>query len=554
MSEEEEKAAEAAAQAEIKKRLSSQAWRLANLYWVEDEHGRKVKFKPRWEQRELHNNLHDLNAVLKCRQPGISTYCAILMLDFTLFTKNKTSGIIDKTDEDVKRKLEKITFAYDHLDDPDDPSTAAIGALIKSTIRRTTDNKKELAFSNGSKIWAGTGMRGGTLQFLWITELGYTSFYDPEKAKEIKKGAFNTVHVGNRIIVESTHEGGKFGEWYAILKLAMEAKAPLTPMDWAFHFFAWHKHSAYTMEPTPGWSPDKDQQAYFDELAREGVALTEGQKFWYVKKEASIGGAMKSEYPSTPQEAFEAVIKGAIYGKAISALRANKRIADFEHDRALPLYCFWDLGYSDYTSLWLLQFVGRDVCALAYRCGTQQITAYYAAIAKDWERQYGIPIAMHFLPHDARKKDFTSGKSAEDALREAGITNIRVVNRTPDIWSGINHLRAQLPRFVFHKTNCGKTWAHDGMDMPSGIQCLEGYHTKEDASSGIIRDMPVHDVHSHGSDSLRTYAEADAAGMIPGSTRSPNLAETPQVILAGWNAPRHNPGARNWQVPAVIRN
>ena len=33
--------------------------------------------------------------------------------------------------------------------------------------------------SNGSKVWAGTKMRGGTLQFLWITELGYTSYYNP---------------------------------------------------------------------------------------------------------------------------------------------------------------------------------------------------------------------------------------------------------------------------------------------------------------------------------------------------------------------------------------
>lgn len=547
--------AEERAKAEVIRKLGSQAWRLNNLYWVEDEHGRKVKFRPRWEQRELHNNMHDLNAVLKCRQPGISTYCAILMLDYALFTPNKTCGVVDKTDEDVKRKLEKITFAYDHLDDPDDPTTAAIGALIKATVWRTTDNKKELAFSNGSKIWAGTGMRGGTLQFLWITELGYTSYYNPEKAKEIKKGAFNTVHAGQRIIVESTHEGGKFGEWYAILKLAMEAPATLSPLDWKFHFFSWHKHSAYALPVPEGWTPDKDHAEYFAELAKEGIALSLEQQFWYVKKEASIGGAMKSEFPSTPQEAFEAVIKGAVYGKIISALRAKKRIADFEHDPSLPLYTFWDIGYSDYTAIWLVQPCGRDFCALAYRCSTQQIPAYYAAIVRGWESSYGIPVAMNFLPHDARKKEF-GGKSAEDHLRAAGLTNLRVVDRTPDLWASINHTRSLLPRFVFHKTNCGQTWPHDGMDMPSGIQCLEGYHTKEDASSGIIKDVPVHDVHSHGADALRTLAESDAAGLIPGSTRALNLMEKPQVILAGWNGarPAQFGGERKFQVPHVILN
>lgn len=551
MTDEEQREAEA--RQEVATKLASQAWRLNNLYWVEDENGKKVKFRPRWEQRELHNNLHDLNAVLKCRQPGISTYCAILMLDFDLFTPHKTSGVIDKTDEDAKRKLDKIRFAYAHLDDPGDPkepsTTAAIGSLIKQTVWLVTDNAKELEWSNGSKVWAGTKMRGGTLQFLWITELGYTSYYNPEQAEEIKKGALNTVHAGNRIIVESTHEGGKFGVWYNILKLAMEARAPLTIVDWAFHFFAWHKHSAYAIEPPPGWKPDKDRAEYFAGLAREGIALTLAQTFWYSKKEDSIGASMKSEFPSTPQEAFEAVIKGAIYGKHVSALRAKKRIVDFEHDTAKPIYCFWDIGYSDFTAIWLLQFSGRDVCALAYRCSSGQIPAYYAAIAKEWERIYGIPISTHYLPHDADSKEF-GGKSPREHLVAAGLANIVVVPRTPDLWNGINHLRSLLPRFVFHRTNCGHTWSHEGRDMPSGIQCLEGYHTKEDAGSGVIRETPVHDENSHGCDALRTFAEADERGLVPGSTSAPQYAK-PSVIMAGWNGPR--PGS-SLPRPRVILN
>lgn len=527
---------EAAAKAEVARKLSSQAWRLSNLYWVEDEHGNKVKFRPRPEQRELHNNLHTMNAVLKCRQPGISTYCAISMLDYQLFTPNKTCGVIDKTDDDAKKKLKKITFAYEHLDDPDDPTTAAIGALIKSTRWAVTDNDHEFELSNGSKVWAGTKMRGGTLQFLWITELGYTSFYNPKDAEEIRKGALNTVHAGNRIIVESTHEGGKFGVLYGILKLAMESPSDLTVLDWRFHFFAWHRHASYAMTPPAGWTPDADHALYFAELEKEGIKLSIAQKFWYEKKHASIGESVKSEFPSTPQEAFEAAIKGAIYGKIVSALRVKKRIADFEHDPGRPLYCFWDIGYSDYTAMWLLQFCGRDICALAYRCNSQQLPAYYAAIAKEWEVRYGIPISMHYLPHDAAHKEF-GGKSAEDHLRLAGIQNITVVPVIRDQWTGINHLRSLLPRFVLHKTNCGQIWNHDGRDMPSGIGCLEGYHTLESAASGVIRETPVHDENSHGADGLRTFAEAEMRGLLPGSSVTIDSTKR-TVVLAGWNAQR----------------
>ncbi len=503
---------EAAAKAEIQRKLNSQAYRLGNLYYIEDKNGKKVKFRPNWEQKELHNNLHSKNAVLKCRQPGISTYCAILMLDFSLFGSNKTSGVIDKTDDDAKRKLEKIRFAYEHLDDPDDPTTAAIGALIKQTVKLDADNKKELAWSNGSKVWAGTSMRGGTLQFLWITELGYTSFYNPQQAEEIKKGALNTIHAGNRIIVESTHEGGKFGVYYNILKQAMEAIDPLSPMDWRFHFFAWWRHSGYSQEVPLGWTPDKEHAAYFATLAVRGIALTDGQKLWYAKKHAEIGDAILSEFPSTEDEAFEAVVKGAIYGKHITDLRAKKRIVDFEHDRQMPFYTFWDIGYSDFTAIWLVQFCGRDICAVAYRCNCREAPPYYVAIIREWERKYEMAVRTHFLPHDADAKE-KSGKSYRDYLREAGMANVQVVIRTPDEWLGINHLRSLLPRFVIHKTECGKPWQHDGREMPSGTQCLEGYHTKEDAGSGVIRENPVHDSTSHACLAKGTFVEMDFGPM-----------------------------------------
>jgi hypothetical protein len=532
------------ARAEVARKLGSQAFRLSNLYWIEDENGKKVKFRPRWEQKELHNNLHDLNAVLKCRQPGISTYCAILALDFALFCPNKTCGIIDKTDDDAKRKLAKMDFAYTNLDarpDPTNPQgedTSAIGAMIKQAVVMVTNNKKELEWSNGSKVWAGTGMRGGTLQLLWISELGYTSFYNPTQAEEIKKGALNTVHKGNRVIIETTHEGGKFGVWYGLVKSAMEAKVPLGPMDWKFHFFPWWRNVNYTLPVRVDEPLTKEDEEYFARLAERGIALTAEQKRWYVKKRQTIGDSMFSEFPSVEEECFEAVIKGAIYGRIISQLRAAKRICDFEHDRNAPLYAFWDLGYSDYTAIWLIQMVGRDICALAFRCNCREAPPYYVAIIREWERKYEMPITMHYLPHDADAKE-KSGKSYRDYLREAGVANTRVVIRSPDIWFGINHLRSKLPQFYFHKTNCGTTWQNEGRTMPSGIGCLEGYHTKEDGSTGVIKETPVHDDTSHGSDSLRTWAEAHQGGLLEGTSIVARDGMTKsQTILAGWNASR----------------
>lgn len=518
---------EAQMAAAIAEKLNNRAWRLANLYWIEDADGRKVKFRMNWAQRAFFQALWWLNVVLKARQLGLSTCSLILMLDRCLFNKGQTCGIIDKTEADAKKKLDRIEYAYDHLDDPDDPMTAQLGAAVKQAVRLLKNNETELVFSNDSKVWAGTSLRGGTIQLLLISELGYIAFFNPKKAKEIKTGALNTVHQGNIVIIESTHEGGKYGVNYDMITVAQEAPAEppeLTPMDWRFHFFAWWQNPDYVLPLGAELVLPPDLVSYFAELAmkkenRAPIKLTPEQKHWYWKKRQTQGDDMLKEFPSTPEEAVNAVIKGAIYGKLMSALRAQKRIQDFAYDPAFPIYAFWDIGYSDFTSIWLIQLVGRDICALRYYCNKGQDAAYYMKRVMEWEKLYDAPVAWHFLPHDANKVEgMGSGKTTKDFLIEGGMDRrrITVVPRTPDQWIGIKAVRARLPRFYFHKTDCGQEWKNDGERMPSGIACLENYHTKEDDSSGVIHDLPVHDAASHGADALRTFGEADTQGLLEG--------------------------------------
>lgn len=526
MNDTEEKAAMEEAIAE---KLGDRAWRLQNLYWIEDENGKKVKFRMNWAQRAFFTALWWLNVVLKARQLGLSTFSLILMVDRCLFNPGQTCGIIDKTDDDAKRKLDRIEYAYDHLDDPDDPSTAMCGAAVKQAVRLLKNNEKELQFSNDSKVWAGTSLRGGTVQLLLISELGYISFFNPKKANEIKSGALNTVHRGNIVIIESTHEGGKYGINYDMIKIAQEAPAEppeLTEMDWRFHFFAWHQNPEYVLPVVGKLVLPADLVTYFEELAkdtevRKGIKLTDAQKHWYWKKKVTQGDAMWKEFPSTPEEAVNAVVKGAIYGKLMSVLRSQKRIVDFSHDPAFPIYSFWDLGYSDFTAIWLIQLVGRDICVLRYFCNNQEDGAYYWNRIVEWERIYNAPIAWHFLPHDADNKTGLVGKSSKDVLIDAGMDarRITVVPRTPDIWTGIRAVRSLLPRCYFHKTDCDQEWRKDEERMPGGIACLENYHTKDASGPGVIAEFPVHDAASHGSDAFRTFGEAHAQGLLEGISR-----------------------------------
>jgi len=45
-------------------------WRLANLYWITDKDGRKIKFEPNTAQLDFMENMTALNLILKARQLG----------------------------------------------------------------------------------------------------------------------------------------------------------------------------------------------------------------------------------------------------------------------------------------------------------------------------------------------------------------------------------------------------------------------------------------------------------------------------------------------------
>jgi hypothetical protein len=509
-------------QEQLQKLLSNRVWRLQNLYWIEDANGRKVKFQLNWAQREFLAGMWWLSDVLKVRQIGLSTLIGLLQLDRSLFNSNQTSGIIDKTDDDAKKKLTKIEFAYDHLDDPDDPKTAALGAAIKQAVRKITANKKELEFSNGSKIWAGTSLRGGTINFLHVSELGPIAHKAPEKAKEIAAGSFNTVHRGNIIVVESTHEGGRYGLNYELIRLAQRSgSSPQTELDWKFFFFPWWKEPNYSLPLNGKLLPllTQAQRLYFANLEKAfKMRLTDEQKHWWIKKAQTPKVNMAQQFPGSSEEALQAITEGAIYGEELLSLRSQGRVRPFKPDQVSPLYSFWDIGVSDYTCIWLLQFSGLDILAHDYYTWHGGTPAHYAAQMLQWERTYGAPIKRHFLPHDANNRGVV-GKTYTDALREAGLTGITVVPRTPDLWIGIKHLRTLLSRFYFNPETTEKDFELPSQRiLPSGLGALEGYHTVVEAIGGTIKENPVHDEASHGSDALRTFAEAHLRGMLEGAS------------------------------------
>ena len=515
---------------QLKSLLSNQEWRLNHLYWITDKDGHTVRFRLNWAQQDLHRNRHTRNNILKVRQLGISTYLALLILDSCLFTKNFHAGIVDRTLPEAEKKLGKITFAYEHLDHlPDNPTPldrelAALGAELKKHfpikqnddgIPLTTLGQKKITFSNRSTIHIGCTYRGDTLQMLHVSELGSIAAHDPMRAAEIQTGSFPCVATNGHMFLESTHEGGKWGINYELLLSSMDnIGKPLTPLDFKFFFFPWYKHPEYTL---PGITTHLtvEQTKYFNTLEKDlSISITPAQRAWYTAMERTQRSKMRQEFPSTPDEAISPIADGSIYFSALTALAERGHLsALFEPEPHRPIYTSWDLGIADYMSIWWIQPDGKGHWLILdnYTANAKPLS-HYLEVLRTHDAMWSRCTAC-VLPHDASTNDRHMSTWADD-FRAAGYT-VKRVPRTSDKWQSIDNTRDLLRTCIFH-ARCSEPTIPVGETTryPSGLDSLKLYSTAPPGASGTLRNEPLHNIYSHASDALRTFADAVDKGLI----------------------------------------
>jgi hypothetical protein len=465
--------------------LKDRMWRLCNLYYIKDKDGNKVKFVPNVSQRRFLEDRHGRDIILKARQLGFTTCIQIEMLDECIFVPNTNAGIVAHNQDDAAAFFkDKIKFAYDHLP-----------PHIQELCPATNDSAKELRFDNDSVIRVGTSLRSGTFRLLHISEYGKLCAKFPDRAQEVKTGAMNTVPKTGRITIESTAEGrtGDFYDKCSESQKALQEGVGLSELDFKFHFFPWYEDPEYTLEGDYyGVAQFAD---YFAELAQQGIKLTPGQRTWYAKIASTQGEDMKREYPSTPEEAFEAAIEGAYFSRQMAQVRAKKQICNVPYDTTVPVHVFWDLG-RDTTSLWFFQHIGFDYRFIDYFENDGEGMAYYLNVLKARnEDGGGYNYGDMYLPHDGDRKSMGADGSPADVLYENGYS-VRIVGRTPDKTLSIERARQVIPMCWFDKENCH-----------TGLTRLDGYRKEWDDKLGTWKKHPLHDINSHGADSFMTFAD-----------------------------------------------
>ena len=180
-------------------------------------------------------------------------------------------------------------------------------------------------------------------------------------------------------------------------------------------------------------------------------------------------------------------VDGAVFAREMQDAELQGRIGRVPFDPSKPVHAVFDLGWSDATAIWFLQFVGMETRLLRYMEDNQKTISYYLAQLQT----FGYHYDTLWLPHDAENKTLAAaGKSIEEIVRAAGYKT-RIIPRVP-VADSINAARTIFNNCWFDREACAE-----------GLTCLRHYRYEVDPETGGFSKSPLHDHYSHGADAFR---------------------------------------------------
>lgn len=201
---------------------------------------------------------------------------------------------------------------------------------------------------------------------------------------------------------------------------------------------------------------------------------------------------------------FDCGVVGSIYGRLLEQANRDGRVGRVSYDPNFLVYTAWDIGVDDAASIIWYQKRGNEILIIDHYENSGYGAAHYANEIKSRPYAYGT----HFLPHDGKRRDFSSGSAAASILRDLGLNVISLENNVGLI-DGIERCRGTFSRFHFDKEKTDYL-----------RRCLQQYHYERDEKYNVQRTVPKHDWSSHSADALRYLALSIDLG-IPGGGMTP---------------------------------
>lgn len=219
----------------------------------------------------------------------------------------------------------------------------------------------------------------------------------------------------------------------------------------------------------------------------------------------------------------EPIIGGAFYTQELTQARRERRIKIVPYDPKLRVHTVWDLGSAENSMALLFVQRTKDETRIinSYSSSVEFGLNHYYAKMQEYQRQFGYVYGQHFAPHDAKRKEVSSGKTIVQTAKEMGL----VFTRVPmlGIADGIQRVRLMFPRLFVHEVNCEQF-----------LTSITNYRRPWNENLLKYGDEPLHDWASHFADVLRYLAVVENEMM--------NADRGPKVEAA-WNyqQPKNDP-------------
>lgn len=221
---------------------------------------------------------------------------------------------------------------------------------------------------------------------------------------------------------------------------------------------------------------------------------------------------------------FNAAILGAFYAREMAKVRADGRIRDVVPIPGRPVHRAWDIGVKDDTSIWWFQVYGGKIYILDCYTNSGAGVEHYAEIIDD--KPYGRARSVDYVPHDAKVKEWGTGKTRVETMREYGL-NPALIPLASKL-DGINAARKALAISIF-----------DPRCEEQGVAALEQYRREWDDEKKTFKASEHRDWTTHLADAFRYMALAWKQAPAPAPSKSDPQSKG-SVVLEGPPKPRSN--------------
>lgn len=242
---------------------------------------------------------------------------------------------------------------------------------------------------------------------------------------------------------------------------------------------------------------------------------------------------IQQEFYNSPTAAFS----GAYYATMMRSARAQGRMGNFPYDGNSPVYCAFDIGYSDLAVAVFFQAIEPNKTVIIGSRSWQFTPP--SDIAMDIRNTFpwGGNIDTIILPHDANRPG-----PAGDTWVSVFDTHHLAKNEIVVLRKGQGTLHSEISHVQQHLSTCW--FDNEKRDWCKGtesnndtlIESLTAYRTEAMTKRpGVYSKNPLHDAASHWADAFRYALVYRHGDLMPGGWgKAPDWAKQDKTQVRAW--------------------